>query len=143
MQRIIRIFLSLTLIPLLGLASTSNALAQTTGGQVRITQVDKSRFPQVTVYVSVVNENGEPVGIDPATIQILENEQAMQPTEIRGGGTTQTIPLTTMLLIDISGSMDTRVPGLKSNRASSRAPNLSSTNSWPRVSPLLPLEVRP
>lgn len=106
MQRIIRIFLSLTLIPLLGLASTSNALAQTTGGQVRITQVDKSRFPQVTVYVSVVNENGEPVGIDPATIQILENEQAMQPTEIRGGGTTQTIPLTTMLVIDISGSMD-------------------------------------
>ena len=106
MQRIIRIFLSLMLIPLLGLASTSNALAQTTGGQVRITQVDKSRFPQVTVYVSVVNENGEPVGIDPATIQILENEQAMQPTEIRGGGTTQTIPLTTMLLIDISGSMD-------------------------------------
>lgn len=98
--------LSLILIPLLALASVSSAIAQTTDGQIRITQVDKSRFPQVTVYVSVVNANGEPVGIDPATIQILENEQAMQPTEIRGGGTTQTIPLTTMLVIDISGSME-------------------------------------
>lgn len=106
MQRIIRIFLSLTLIPLLTLASVSNAFAQTTGGQVRITQVDKSRFPQVTVYVSVVNENGEPVGVDPATIQVIENEQVMQPTEVRGGGESQTNPITTMLVMDISGSMD-------------------------------------
>ncbi len=114
MQKLIRIpsfslrtrFLSLALLPLLAFASVSNALAQTTGQQIRITQVDKSRFPQVTVYVSVVNENGEPVGIDPAIIQIIENEQVMQPTEIRGGGTTQTIPVTTMLVMDISGSME-------------------------------------
>jgi Ca-activated chloride channel family protein len=114
MQKLIRIpslslrarLLSLTLLPLLMFASVSSALAQTTGQQIRITQVDKSRFPQVTVYVSVVNENGEPVGIDPGTIQIIENEQVMQPTEIRGGGTTQTIPVTTMLVMDISGSME-------------------------------------
>lgn len=106
MQKLIRIFLSLTLIPLLMLASVSSALAQTTGQQIRITQVDKSRFPQVTVYVSVVNENGEPVGVDPATIQIIENEQVMQPTEILGGGAAQTNPITTMLVMDISGSMD-------------------------------------
>lgn len=114
MQKFIRIpslslrtrFLSLTLVPLLMLASVSSALAQTSGGQVRITQVDKSRFPQVTVYVSVVNENGEPVGVDPTTIQIIENEQVMQPTEIRGGGETQSNPVTTMLVMDISGSMD-------------------------------------
>jgi VWFA-related protein len=106
MQKLIRILLSLTLLPLLAFASVSSALAQTTGQQIRITQVDKSRFPQVTVYVSVVNENGEPVGVDPATIQIIENEQVMQPTAISGGGTTQTIPVTTMLVMDISGSME-------------------------------------
>lgn len=106
MQKILRIFLGLTLLPLLAFASVSSALAQTTGQQIRITQVDKSRFPQVTVYVSVVDANGEPVGIDPATIQIIENEQVMQPSEIRGGGTTQTIPVTTMLVMDISGSME-------------------------------------
>lgn len=107
MQRIIRIFLRLTLLPLLTLFSASSVLAQASEPQIRITQVDKSRFPQVTVYVSVVNENGEPVGIDPATIQIMENEQVMQPAEIRGGGdASQVVPITTMLVMDISGSMD-------------------------------------
>ena len=106
MQRLTRLLLSLSLLPLLTLFSASSALAQAGGPQIRITQVDKSQFPQVTVYVSVVNENGEPVGIDPATIQLMENNQAMQPTEIRGGGdVTQTIPVTTMLVMDISGSM--------------------------------------
>ncbi len=109
MQRIIRISLcvSLSLLPLWMLFSAPNAQAQASGPQIRITQVDKSHFPQVTVYVSVVNEKGEPVGIDPKTIQILENNQAMQPTEIRGGGdANQTVPTTTMLVVDISGSMD-------------------------------------
>ena len=107
MQKLIRILLSLILIPLLTLFSASSTLAQAGGPQIRITQVDKSQFPQVTVYVSVVNENGEPVGIDPATIQIMENGQAMQPSEIRGGGdVTQTNPVTTMLVMDISGSME-------------------------------------
>src|SRR5512142_2487292 len=108
MQRMIRILLSLTLLPLMMLFSVPTAFAQNSGPQIRITQVDKSHFPQVTVYVSVVDANGKPVGIDPKTIQILENNQAMQPTEIRGGGdnTAQTVPITTMLVIDISGSMD-------------------------------------
>lgn len=107
MHRMIRILLSLGLIPLLTLFAAPKAFAQESAPQIRITQVDKSRFPQVTVYVSVVNENGEPVGIDPATIQIMENDQPMQPTEIRGGGDAgQSVPITTMLVIDISGSMD-------------------------------------
>ncbi len=105
MRRTVRILLSL--LPLFMLFSVPNALAQESGPQIRITQVDKSHFPQVTVYVSVVNEKGEPVGINPKTIQILENNQAMQPTEIRGGGdVNQTVPITTMLVVDISGSMD-------------------------------------
>jgi VWFA-related protein len=69
--------------------------------------VDKSKFPQVTVYVSVVNEKGEPVGIDPSTIQIQENDQAMQLTDVSGGSNAaEIVPATTMLVIDISGSMD-------------------------------------
>ncbi len=107
MYRTIRILLRLSLIPLLMLFSAPNALAQASGPQIRITQVDKSHFPQVTVYVSVVNENGEPVGIDPKTIQINENNQVMQLSDIRGGGdVTQVVPVTTMLVVDISGSMD-------------------------------------
>jgi len=77
--------------------------------QIRITQVDNSRFPNVTVYVSVTNAAGEPVGVDPATIQIYENGQLMQPVDIQGGGEAigeAPIPVTTMLVMDISGSMD-------------------------------------
>lgn len=74
--------------------------------QIRITQVDNSDFPNVTVYVSVTNAAGEPVGVDGAAIQIFENGELMQPTDVSGGGEGQADPFTTMLVIDISGSMD-------------------------------------
>jgi VWFA-related protein len=107
MNKTIRLFLSLTLISLLMLFSAPAALAQEGEAQIHITQVDKSRFPQVTVYVSTVNENGEPVAVDPSAIQIQENGQTMQLTDVRGGtGSEKINPVTTMLVIDISGSMD-------------------------------------
>lgn len=87
----------------------ASASAQAETPQLRITQVDNSKFPNVTVYVSATNSAGEPVGVDPATIQIFENGQPMQPTDVQGGGEAvgqQSIPVTTMLVIDISGSMD-------------------------------------
>ena len=77
--------------------------------QIRITQVDNSKFPNVSVYVSVTNAAGEPVGVDPSTIQIYENGTLMQPVDIQGGGQAvgeEPIPVTTMLVMDISGSMD-------------------------------------
>src|SRR5512147_1551348 len=77
--------------------------------QIRITQVDNSKFPNVTVYVSVTNAAGAPVGVDPATIQISEGGQVMQPANIQGGGEAvggEIVSVTTMLVIDISGSMD-------------------------------------
>ena len=83
--------------------------AQGEESQIRITQVDNSQFPQVTVYISATNAAGEPVGIDPATIQIYESGQLMTPINVQGGGVqvgAEPIPVTTMLVIDISGSMD-------------------------------------
>ncbi len=102
LQRILRrlpfgvVFL-LVLVPLLG------ASAQTEGGQVHITQVDNSKFPQVTVYVSVTDTNGNPLPVDPGQIQISENGKLMQPGQVSGAGGVG--PLTTLLVIDISGSM--------------------------------------
>ena len=106
-----RFFLTLCLLSLIGLQPLSRAVAQTgtDDTQVRITQVDNSKFPNVTVYVSVTNAAGEPIGVDPATIQILENGVSMEPVDYQGGGEVvggEAIPLTTMLVIDISGSMD-------------------------------------
>lgn len=107
-KKLFRIFLSLSLLPFLTLWPTLAVSAQS-DTQVRVTQVDNSNFPNVTVYVSVTNSAGEPVAVDPGTIQISENGQLMQPVDIRGGGAGgegQAGPLTTMLVIDISGSME-------------------------------------
>lgn len=104
----VRILLNFSLLLLLVFSSASTVFAQS-DTQVRITQVDNSKFPTVTVYVSVTNSAGEPVGVDPATIQISENGEKMQIVDARGGGQGgQGVaePLTTMLVIDISGSMD-------------------------------------
>jgi VWFA-related protein len=92
-----------------GIFPASAVSAQTEEPIIRITQVDNSQFPQVTVYLSATNSAGEPVGIDPETIQIYENGQLMTPTNVQGGGVqvgSEPIPVTTILVIDISGSMD-------------------------------------
>lgn len=89
----------LTLIPLSGFGPPQ----QEGGARVRITQVDTSDFPQVTVYVAVEDEDGEPLGVDPARIQLLENDQVIPLEQIEGAGEIE--PLTALLAMDISGSM--------------------------------------
>jgi VWFA-related protein len=84
-----------------GTAPTPAAADQTP--LVRITQVDNSQFPKVTVYVSVTNAAGEPVGVEPGAIQISENGQVMKADDVSGSG--QIGSLTTLLVVDVSGSM--------------------------------------
>jgi VWFA-related protein len=88
---------------LFALAPLQTASAQDSGAQIRVTQLDTSRFPKVTVYVSVTNAAGEPLPVNPNQIQVFENGQLMQPGQISGSGTIG--PLTTMLVMDVSGSM--------------------------------------
>ncbi len=111
MHKITRIILTLSLLLLLTSLSTRGAFAQTpvpATPQIRITQVDNSKFPQVTVYVSVTDASGAPVRVDPSTIQISENGQAMKTISANGTGQTKGPgQLTTLLVIDVSGSMAT------------------------------------
>ena len=94
---------------LLAVMLFSPALAQGTDDaepQVIITQIDTSRFPAVTVYISVTDENGEPVGIDPGRLVIQENGVTIQPDQMQGNAGVVDA-LTTMLVMDVSGSMYT------------------------------------
>jgi len=105
----LRFILIFALLSVIGIQPLSGVAAQSEETLVRITQVDNSQFPNVTVYVSATNGAGEPIGIDPAAIQIQENGQVMEPIAVIGGGEVvggEAIPVTTMLVIDISGSMD-------------------------------------
>ncbi|MBN1450912.1 MAG: VWA domain-containing protein [Anaerolineales bacterium] len=108
-NKYLRFILTFILLSFIGLQPFSQVAAQADDAQVRITQVDNSQFPNVTVYVSVTNASGAPVGVDPETIQIHENGELMQPVNVQGGGAVvggEAIPVTTILVIDISGSMD-------------------------------------
>ena len=113
MRKISRFILTLSLLLVLTLWFTPGVLAQTPtpAPQIRITQVDNSKFPQVTVYVSVTDANGQPVGVDPSAIQISENGQVMKTTasatSVNGQTTKGPGQLTTLLVIDVSGSMAT------------------------------------
>lgn len=69
-----------------------------------ITQVDTSRFPEVTAYVSVTDANGEPVPVAPNQIKLLENGQEMALDQVSAAGDIG--PLSTLLIIDTSGSMN-------------------------------------
>ena len=96
----------LTLIVILSAAAwpLQTVTAQDEGLQIRITQVDNSKFPQVTVYISVTNAAGEPMAIDPSHLQIYENGQLMAPQAVSGSGDIGS--LTTLLVVDVSGSME-------------------------------------
>ncbi|MDH5506197.1 MAG: VWA domain-containing protein [Anaerolineae bacterium] len=101
-----RVVLSLLL--LLSLSAFGPSAAPTAQGQtenVRITQVDTSNFPQVSVYLSVVDAEGQPLGINPSRIIIRENGVAIPLDQINGAE--QVGPLTTLLVFDVSGSMNT------------------------------------
>lgn len=91
-----------------------NGMAQSQQVQVRITQVDTSQFPRVTVYISATDPNGQPVGVDPNQIQILENGTVIQAEEVSGSG--ELGPLTVLLVMDVSGSMNNghKLDGAKS-----------------------------
>jgi VWFA-related protein len=74
------------------------------GLEIQVTQVDESQFPQIKVYVSVTDAAGEPVAIAPDRLLLSENGAEVTPSQISGQG--EIGPLTTLLVMDISGSMN-------------------------------------
>jgi len=103
-----KLYVSTTLLLIAGLLMSflpaSTVFPQSDDLTIKITQVDNSKFPQVTVYVSVLNRKGEPVAINPADLVIRENGKVIPASNVKGAG--QVGPLTTLLVMDISGSMN-------------------------------------
>jgi Mg-chelatase subunit ChlD len=103
-----RLSLTITLIVLVAMLTAfipvHSVTPQVGNLTIRITQVDDSKFPQVTVYVSVVNAKGEPVAVNPGDLVVREGGKVVPASNIQGAG--QVGPLTTLLVMDISGSME-------------------------------------
>jgi VWFA-related protein len=108
MKKKTNLFLTISLlaITLLGAAcQTSKPKVESQGEYVlQITQIDTTDFPYVDVYISVQDVNGEPQVINVNKLQLLENGQPVSGQSIQGTG--EVGPLTTLLLIDNSGSMN-------------------------------------
>jgi Ca-activated chloride channel family protein len=102
--RISRISIFVCLLLVQFFAPQQPAQAQAEAAQVRITQVDATDFPQVVVYVSVTDADGKPLGVDPSLIRLDEGGQIVQAGQISGVGGFG--PLTTLLVMDVSGSMN-------------------------------------
>ncbi|MHC1784588.1 MAG: VWA domain-containing protein [Anaerolineaceae bacterium] len=108
MKRIISTSLSLMLVGLLIFSAPAVPVkavspAQSGGANIKVTQVDTSAFPRVKVYVSITDQNGEPMAVDPAGLVLKENGIEMTPEQVSGKG--ETGALITILAIDVSGSM--------------------------------------
>src|SRR3989304_6014376 len=71
---------------------------------IRITQIDTTEFPRVTFYVSITDANGEPLPVDASRLIIMENGQEIPLDQIEGIGDVG--PLTTLLVMDVSDSMN-------------------------------------
>jgi len=71
--------------------------------RLQVTQIDRSQFPTLQVYVSVTDADGEPLPIAPEQLQLFENGEAVRLESVAGRG--EIGPLTTLLVIDVSGSM--------------------------------------
>jgi len=72
---------------------------------VQVVQVDKARFPEVDVYVSVTDADGQPVrNLMPEDFSLEEDDQPVSLTHVSRAG--EQGPVTAVLVIDKSGSMN-------------------------------------
>ncbi len=104
MRRILLLLpLILLLLALVPLSSTATPSAAPDPSPARVTQVDTAHYPDVTLYVGVTGADGNPVGgLAARDFAVTEDGQPVTLADFAGGAG----PISTVLVIDRSGSMD-------------------------------------
>jgi len=99
------IWFCITMLTLVGLLVTVLEAQAEGPVTVQVVQVDKARFPDVDVYVSVTDANGQPVkNLVPEDFSLEEDGQPVSLTHVSRAG--EQGPVTAVLVIDKSGSMN-------------------------------------
>lgn len=86
-------------------------------GQARVEQVDAAAYPEITLYVSAADDAGNPrLGLGPEDFAVTEDGV---PVEVAGFGGPGGEALTSVLVIDRSGSMeeDAKIDGARAAAA--------------------------
>jgi len=89
---------------------------------VSILQINKDKFPEIKLSVSVVNNKGEPVTISPDVFEVRENGNMVLANvkKVKSSEKTYT-PITILLAIDRSPSMLEELDGTKTGKPFQRA----------------------
>jgi len=88
------------------------------GGLVRVEQVDSSRYPELSLFVSVLAADGTPrAGLSSDDFAVTEDGQPVEISAFAGGGANG--PIVAALVIDRSGSMedDDKIEGARAAAA--------------------------
>lgn len=112
----------LLLLSLTALASPPHALAQQPPAalSLRLDEVDSAAFPQVTLALTVRDANGVPAPDLPArAFEVTEDGAATAPVVALESATNRDRPVSLVLVVDISGSMEGQP--LADARAAARA----------------------
>ncbi len=104
MKTSLRIFLSVIAVACMLFGSAFQVKQDSGDITLHITQVDTSKFPDVVVYVSAEDQYGEPAVINPNFLVLREDGKKV-PVDLVEGAEDKG-PITTMLLMDVSGSMN-------------------------------------
>lgn len=105
--------LLIILVPLLLFAGRPAPVGSSADGQVRVEQVDSSEYPQVSLFVSVLDDAGQPRG------DLTQGDFALSedgtPVDLIGFSGAGQGPISTALVLDRSGSMedDNKIEGAR------------------------------
>ena len=104
MRRILLLLpLVLLLLVLVPIFMPAARIATPSPSPARVTQVDTAHYPDVTLYVGVTGADGKPVGgLAARDFAVTEDVQPVTIADFAGGAG----PISTVLVIDRSGSMD-------------------------------------
>ncbi|MDQ2995747.1 MAG: hypothetical protein M3R61_01635, partial [Chloroflexota bacterium] len=104
MRRILLLLpLILLLLVLVPIFTPAARIATPSPSPARVTQVDTAHYPDVTLYVGVTGADGKPVGrLAARDFAVTEDGQPVTLADFSGAAG----PISTVLVIDRSGSMD-------------------------------------
>jgi VWFA-related protein len=104
----LRMAVSIGIVWVLG---TLSALAQD-AYRVELTQVDDADYPRISLYLSVTDAAGEPVGgLVKESFRVLEDDQAVPILDFAGIGEPR--PVDIVFVFDTTGSMSEEIEGVK------------------------------
>lgn len=108
----VRIVMALMLLTVVSTLSVMAAPAAQSPRTIRVDQVDMAEYPQITLYLSVLDADGNPVeGLRRSDFEIVEDGRSANIVDFAGLGESR--PVDIIFVLDTTGSMGSYIDGIK------------------------------